>query len=61
MLADYSIVNLIYSKYSKMNQVKFVEDSRGRLYQFRFFKGCLSQILLDPFLTLPEVADCNLI
>ena len=31
-----------------MDQAKFVEDSRP--YPFKFFKGCLSQILLGPFL-----------
>ena len=31
------------TKYSRMDQVKFVEDSR-----FNFFKGCLPQILLGP-------------
>ena len=43
-----------------MDQVKFVEDSLyktwsdmvclGRTYHFKFFKGCLPQILLGPFL-----------
>ena len=43
-----------------MDGVKFVEDSLkkvwsdiiclGRPYHFKFFKGCLPQILLDPFL-----------
>ena len=32
------------SRYSRMDQVKFEEDS------FKFFKGCLPQILLGPFL-----------
>ena len=35
------------SRYSRMDQVKFVEDS---LFHFRFLKGFLSQILLGPFL-----------
>ena len=36
-----------------MDQVKFVED---RLYHFKVFKGCLSQILLGPFLSsLPHM------
>ena len=34
-------------KYSRMDQVKFVEDS---LYPFKFLKGRLSQISLGPFL-----------
>ena len=33
------------TKYSRMDQIKFVE---GTLY--KFFKGCLPQILLGPFL-----------
>ena len=44
-------------KYSRMDQVKFVEDILdecvvcwGRPYHFKFFKGCLPQILLGPFL-----------
>ena len=31
-----------------MDQVKFVEESRP--YRFKFFKGCLPQIFLGPFL-----------
>ena len=38
------------SRYSRMDQVKFVEDSLSRPCPFRFFKGCLPQILLGPFL-----------
>ena len=34
------------TKYLKMDQGKFVED---RPYPFKFFKGCLPQILLGPF------------
>ena len=48
---------VIGAKYSKMDQVKFVEDILdkcvvcwGRPYHFKFFKGCLPQILLGPFL-----------
>ena len=47
-------------KYSRMDQVKFVEDSLqkrwrdmvclSRSYHFKFSKGCLPQILLGPFL-----------
>ena len=33
-----------------MDQVKFVEDSLTRPDPFEFFKGCLPQILLGPFL-----------
>ena len=48
------------SRYSRMNRIKFVEDSLkkykvirsayGRPYHFIFFKGCLPQILLGSFL-----------
>ena len=38
------------AKYSRFDQVKFVEDS------LEVVKGCLPQILLDPFLnTLPQI------
>ena len=33
-----------------MDQVKYVEDSRGRPSHFKFFKSCLPQGLLGPFL-----------
>ena len=29
------------TKYSRIDQVKFVEDSLSRPYPFKFFKGCL--------------------
>ena len=32
-----------------MDQIKFVE---GRPYHLKFFKGCLPQILLGPFLNI---------
>ena len=38
------------SRYSRMDQVIFVEDSLSRPYHFKFFKGCLPQTLLGPFL-----------
>ena len=48
------------TKYWRMDQIKFVEDSLlkswrdmvclSRPYPRKFFKGCLPQILLDPFL-----------
>ena len=48
------------TKYSRMDQVKFVEESLKRFegvwsalkrqYSFKFFKGCSPQILLGPFL-----------
>ena len=44
------------AKYSRINPVKFVEDSLriGRPYHFKFFKGCLPQTLIGLFLnTLP--------
>ena len=50
------------TKYYRMDQVKFVEDSLWKIwrdivclsrpYPFKFFKGCLSQILLGPFLNI---------
>ena len=57
------------TKYSRMDQVKFVEDSLSkiwmdmvclsRLYPFKFFKGCLPKILLGPFLnTLSQMIPC---
>ena len=52
--------------YTRMDQIKFVEDSLkktlrdmvcySRPYSFKFFKGCLPQILLGPFLnTIPHI------
>ena len=38
------------SRHSRMEQLKFVEDWLSRPYHFKFFKGCLPQILLGPFL-----------
>ena len=35
---------LLRTKYARMDQVKFDP--------FKFFKGCLPQILLDPFLNI---------
>ena len=50
-----------------MDQVKFVEDSLKKFegvwsaYPFKFFKGCLPQILLGPFLnTLSQIFICIL-
>ena len=58
-------ISLYVTKYSRMDQVKFVEDSLSkilrdmvccRLYLFKFFKGYFPQILLGSFLnTLPHV------
>ena len=48
------------AKYSKADQVKFVEESLcwDRPCYFKFFKGCLSQIFLDSFLdTLTQISD----
>ena len=51
---------LFGSRYLKMDQVKFVEDSIWKVWSddhFKFFKGCLPQILLGPFLnTLTHLA-----
>ena len=50
-----SLTSSFKIKYWKMDQVKFLEDSlwkicrRGRPYPFKFFKGCLPQILLGLF------------
>ena len=43
---------LFGSRYSRMDQANFVEDSlySSRLYHFKFFKGCYPQILLCTFL-----------
>ena len=59
------------AKYSRMDQVKFVEDSLykvwrvwsalGRLYPVKIFEGCLPQILLGPFLNTLSHTKCNLI
>ena len=38
------------TKYSRMNHVKFVEDSLKKIKGLWFFKGGLPQILLSPFL-----------
>ena len=50
------------SRYSRMDQVKFLEDIwsdmiwRSRPCHFQFFKDCLPQILLGPFLnTLTQI------
>ena len=60
-----NFVDVYGSRYSKIDQVKFVEDSLqknwsdmvclgrsslGRPYHFKFFKGCLPQILFGPSL-----------
>ena len=31
------------SRYSRMDQLKFAEDSLSRPYHFKFLKGCLPQ------------------
>ena len=47
----YSASSIYEIKYSRMEQVKFVEDSlEGDHTPSNFFKGCLPQILLGPFL-----------
>ena len=62
---------LYKTKYSRMDQVKFLEDSlqkiwsdmvcRGRPYHCSFFKGFLPQILLGPFLnTLSKILRVHL-
>ena len=49
-------------RYSRMDQVKFVEKNLQEIwsdlvclstpYHFKFFKGCLPQVLLGPFLNI---------
>ena len=43
---------IYWTKYSRMDQIKFVEDNLclNRPYPFKFCKGCLPQILLGSFL-----------
>ena len=45
------LVNFIWDKKIKMDQIKFVDDSLQRIWP-QFFKGCLPQILLGPFLNI---------
>ena len=57
---------MIESRYSKLDQVKFVEDSLkkfevSRPYHFKNFQGCLPKILLGPFLnTLTQMKVKNM-
>ena len=60
------LFELYGAKYSRMNQVKFVEDSLQKIwsdmvcrpYHFKIFEGCLPQILLGPFLnTLSHIGQ----
>ena len=46
------ILSLIWAKVLKVALKKFegIWSALGRPYSFQFFKGCLSQILLSPFL-----------
>ena len=64
----YRVIN--GTKYSRMDQVKFVEDNLWKIwrdmvrlsrpYPFKFFKGCFQQILLVPLLnTLSKMFFCN--
>ena len=39
-------------QYLRTDPVKFVEDCLSKSYPFKFFKACLPQILLGPFLNL---------
>ena len=43
------LIRLIGTKYSRVDQVKFV-DCLSRPYPFKFFKGCFPQISLGPLL-----------
>ena len=54
---------IIGTKNSRVDQVKFVEDCLSIPYPFNFFKGCLPQISLGPFLNtlshmLPATKSC---
>ena len=45
------------TKYLRVNQVKFGEDTFKK-FEFKFFKSCLPQVLLGPFLnTLTHLSD----
>ena len=45
-----------------MDQVKSVEDNLYRRYHFKFFKGCLPQILFAPFLnTLTQITCLGIV
>ena len=49
----FSDLTMIYgTKYSRIDQVKFVEGSLSRPYPLKIFKGCLPQILLGPFFNI---------
>ena len=58
----YDIIVLYGSRYSRLDQVKFVEDSllktwsdmvcQSKPYHFEFFKDFLPQILVGPFLNI---------
>ena len=49
----------MWAMYSRMEQVKFVEDLNRPNY-YKFFKGCLLQMLLGPCLnTLPYMWSKN--
>ena len=60
LIVNFSHVRTYGSRYSRMDQLKFVKDSLqkiwsdmfclGRPYHFKFFKDCLPKILLEPFL-----------
>ena len=59
---------IIGTKYSRMNQVKFVEESLYKFWRvmvcFKYlkaiFKGCLPQILLGPFLNTIVICPLRL-
>ena len=50
------------TKYSKMDHVKFVEDSLWSVetdVSLQIVKSCLPQILLGPFLNIFPITDCK--
>ena len=68
IMEDLLLKILLGTLYSRMDQVKFLEDglykiegvwsALGRPYPIKFFKGCLPQIFLGPFLnTLSQMLD----
>ena len=60
--ALHDLLYIYGSGYSRMDQVKSVEDSLYRRYHFKFFKGCLPQILLAPFLnTLTQITCLGIV
>ena len=47
-------------RYSRLYQVKFVQVCFNRPYHFKFFKGCLPQFILGPFLNTLSQININI-